>query len=245
MHSLQKVGTAVAALVAIVCATAARAGGADQFPLSTTEGLTPHNVTIRPATLAGKKGIRVAAAREIIAGTRPEELVVLDGTDFGDGVIEVEIAGDIQPDADDTARGFVGIAFRLQDDLKTYDAFYLRPRNGRDPNQLRRNHSTQYISHPDWPWARLRKEFPGVYESYVDLEMGVWTRVRIEVEGQEARLFVHGASQPTLVVHDLKSGASARGSVALWIDTGTIAHFRDLRIRFSDAAGPAARSTAR
>jgi hypothetical protein len=216
--------------LAAVIGTAALADSARHFPLSSAEGLTPLNVTIRPATLAGKKGIRIEAAREI-AATSPEELAVLDGTNFGDGVIEVEIAGDIQPGAPDTARGFVGIAFRVQEDLKTYDAFYLRPRNGRDPNQLRRNHSAQYMAHPDWPWARLRKEFPGVYESYVDLEMGVWTRVRIEVEGQEARLFVHGASQPTLVVHDLKSGASGRGSVALWIDTGTVAHFRDLRIR--------------
>ena len=230
MRSLKKSGSAFLALAALICTTAALADGARRFPLSSAEGLTPHNVSIRPATLAGKKGIRVEAGREI-AATSPEELAVLDGTNFGDGVIEVEIAGDIQPGAPDTARGFVGIAFRVQEDLKTYDAFYLRPRNGRDPNQLRRNHSTQYMAHPDWPWARLRKEFPGVYESYVDLEMGVWTRVRIEVEGQEARLFVHGASQPTLVVHDLKSGASGRGSVALWIDTGTVAHFRDLRIR--------------
>jgi hypothetical protein len=228
MRSLKKSCSAVA--LAAVIGTTALADGAQHFPLSSAEGLTPLNVTIRPATLAEKKGIRVEAAREN-AATSPEELVVLDGTNFGDGVIEVEIAGDIQPGAPDTARGFVGIAFRVHEDLKTYDAFYLRPRNGRDPNQLRRNHSTQYIAHPDWPWARLRKEFPGVYESYVDLEMGVWTRVRIEVEGQEARLFVHGASQPTLVVHDLKSGAAGRGSVALWIDTGTVAHFRDLRIR--------------
>lgn len=230
MRSQKKSCSLVVALAAVICTTAAFADGARRFPLSSAEGLTPHNVTTRPATLAGKKGIRVEAAREIAAGANPEELVVLDGTNFTDGVIEVEIAGDIQPGAPDTARGFVGIAFRLQEDLKTYDAFYLRPRNGRDPSQLRRNHSTQYIAHPEWPWSRLRKEFPGVYESYVDLEMGVWTRVRIEVEGQEARLFVHDASQPTLVVHDLKSGASARGRVALWSDTGTIAHFRDLRI---------------
>ena len=29
--------------------------------------------------------------------------------------------------ASEGARGFVGIAFRLQDDNRTYDAFYLRP----------------------------------------------------------------------------------------------------------------------
>jgi hypothetical protein len=92
-------------------------------------------------------------------------------------------------------------------------------------NQLRRNHSTQYISHPDFTWQRLRQEQPGVYESYVDLEPGAWTRVRIVVRG-EARLFVPGAEQPSLVVKDMKR-APTRGLVALWIDRGSEAFFRN------------------
>jgi len=36
--------------------------------------------------------------------------------------------------------------------------------------------------------------------------------------------------QPTLIVNDLKSGALAKGAVALWIGPGTIAHFRNLRV---------------
>jgi hypothetical protein len=219
------------------CVMQAQAGTAE-FPLATLSGLTAYNVVAAPATLTGKPGLRVAldpkievsAARDIADGINPDELVILQGTDFGDGVIEAEIAGDIRPGADDGARGFVGLAFRVQPDRKTYDAFYLRPRNGRDRDQLRRNHTTQYISHPGWTWSRLRQESPGAYESYVDAALGTWTRVRIEVEGTEARLFVHGAAQPSLVVHDLKSGAAARGAVALWLGPDTIAHFRNVRI---------------
>ena len=209
-----------------------------KFPLVSLQGLTPHNVVAAPSTLLGKPGLRVApvpatdgsAKAEVAGGGDTDELVILDGTDFGDGVIEAEIAGDIRPGADEGARGFVGIAFRVQPDRRIYDAFYLRPRNGRDREQLRRNHTTQYISQPDWTWSRLRQESPGVYESYVDAALGTWTRVRIEVEGTEARLFVHGAAQPALVVHDLKSGAAARGNVALWLGPDTIAHFRNVRI---------------
>jgi hypothetical protein len=95
---------------------------------------------------------------------------------------------------------------------------------------LRRNHATQYVSHPEWPWSRLRQESPGKYEAYVDLVPGEWTRIRIEIHGEQARLYVHGAEQPVLIVNDLKSGANAHGSIALWIDAGTIAHFRDLRL---------------
>jgi hypothetical protein len=90
---------------------------------------------------------------------------------------------------------------------------------------------TQYISHPAWTWARLRKETPGRYESYVDLAPGTWTKVRIEVRGDKARLYVHDRDQPALIVNDLKSGASARGAVALWLGAGTVAHFRNLTIK--------------
>jgi hypothetical protein len=124
----------------------------------------------------------------------------------------------------------VGLAFRVQDDRKTYDAFYLRPTNGRADDQERRNHATQYIAHPDWPWDRLRKETPSRYESYVDLVPGTWTKVKIDVRGDKARLFVHGNEQPALIVNDVKSGASAKGAVALWLGPGTIGHFRALTV---------------
>jgi hypothetical protein len=101
--------------------------------------------------------------------------------------------------------------------------------NGRAEDQLQRNHSEQYVSHPEFPWNRLRQESPGVYESYVDLVPGEWTKVRIVVSGREARLFVHGADQPCLIVKDLKLGAS-KGAGALWIGPGTEAHFADLRV---------------
>jgi hypothetical protein len=52
--------------------------------------------------------------------------------------------------------------------------------------------------------------------------------MRIEVQGNHARLFVHDATQPTLVVNDLKTGVHGRGAVALWLDVGTLAYFRNL-----------------
>jgi hypothetical protein len=177
-----------------------------------------------PETLDGRKGVRVTGS------DASETMAVVEGLEFGNGVIEAEIAGAVKPGAAEGARGFVGIAFRLQGDMKTYDAFYLRPTNGRADDQVRRNHSAQYISHPEWPWFRLRKETPEKYESYVDLVPGQWTKVRIEVNGAQARLYVHGQPQPTLVVNDVKTGPDAKGAVALWIDVGTLAHFRKLKV---------------
>jgi len=212
-----------------------------QYPLESADRLRLYNVSAQPATLAGKKGLRVTLSDEgaaLLEKMTPEQraqgdieqLVVLEGPDFSSGTIEVEIAGALAPGVVGAARGFVGVAFRLQKDMKTYDAFYLRPTNGRAEDQERRNHAAQYIAHPEWPWFRLRKETPSRYESYVDLVPGEWTKIRIEVRGDKARLFVHDQAQPTLVVNDVKSGAQASGAIALWLGPGTLAHFRNLRV---------------
>jgi hypothetical protein len=193
--------------------------------------LTLHNVAVASATLQGKSGVRVTISEAARRQQAPlEQLASVTGLEFSNGVIEVEVAGAPAPDAPEGARGFVGIAFRLQPDNRTYDAFYIRPTNGRADDQERRNHAAQYISHPEWTWSRLRKETPSKYESYVDLVPGVWTRIRIEVRGSVARLFVHDSEQPTLIVSDVKSGPAGKGAVALWIDAGTVAHFRNLRV---------------
>jgi 3-keto-disaccharide hydrolase len=228
-----------APVVASPAAPSASAPKSGRYALESTAGLRPHNVTVEPATHEGKRGVRVAISDEASRRLQQlpaneqaqfEELVVIEGTDFTNGVIEAEVAGVPGTNAGEGARGFVGIAFRLQPDLKTYDAFYIRPTNGRVDDQERRNHSAQYISHPDWTWFRLRKETPGRYEAYVDLVPDAWTPIRIEVRGTKARLFVNGQAQPTLIVNDLKTGEQGRGAIALWIDSGTIAHFRNVRV---------------
>ena len=133
------------------------------YALESTTGLRLHNVSAEPVTYAGKRGVRVTISADAKRRLQEspaalvEQLAIIEGSDFSNGVIEAEISGAPAPDAPESARGFVGIAFRLQPDMKTYDAFYLRPTNGRADDQVRRNHSTQYISHPDWPWPRLRR----------------------------------------------------------------------------------------
>ena len=201
---------------------------ADTIPLNSLAAAKSYNVKTSPVTYRGRRALRVSDAAA--ANTDQEQrLVVLPGLDFQDGIIEVDLAGDRMPGAPETARGFVGIAFRLGPDLSRYEAIYLRPLNGRAEDQLQRNHSAQYISVPEFPWQRLRSETPGKYETYVDLVPGEWTKVRVEVRGEDARLYVNGAKQPTLVVHDLKHGAST-GVIALWIGPGTVAHFANLRV---------------
>ena len=94
---------------------------------------------------------------------------------------------------------------------------------------MRRNHSTQYSSYPEFDFARLRKESPEKYESYVDLQPGVWTKYRVEIDVRKARLYVHDAEKPSLIVDDLKMDPRA-GGVALWVGPGTEGYFSNLKI---------------
>lgn len=158
------------------------------------------------------------------------KFVKLLPSDFKNGTIEVELSGKPALNAYEGARGFVGIAFRINDNNSKFECIYLRPSNSRADDQVRRNHSVQYISYPDHPWHKLRKEFPKMYESYVDLVPGEWTKVKIVVKDNKARLYVHGQSQPTLIVNDLKHGADASGNIGLWIGPGTEAHFSNLKV---------------
>jgi hypothetical protein len=222
-----------------VAAAAVLAAGANQtwgqtvtIPLDSLDKQQPFNVQTEVETYKGLKSLRVvdAAPPDAADGI---QLVVLNNTSFRDGTIEIELTGVPIENAKSTApRGFVGLAFRLDDtakDAPRYEAFYLRPTNGRVDDQVRRNHATQYISYPDFPWFQLRKDFPGKYESYADMVPGEWTKVRIVVVGNEARLYIQDAPQPALVVTDLKHGKS-QGKIALWVGTETIAHFANLRV---------------
>jgi hypothetical protein len=197
------------------------------FQLNSLSELELHHVEAGLVTYRGRNAVRLVEQEE---PTTNHTIAILSGSDFKDGVIETEIAGAPQKDAPQDMRGFVGIAFRVQPYGSHFECFFLRPTNGRASDQLRRNHSTQYISHPDFPWYRLREEAPGVYESYTDLVPGAWTPIRIVVSGIQAQLYVNGAEQPCLVVNDLKLGET-RGQIALWIGAGTEAYFSTVVVK--------------
>jgi hypothetical protein len=182
------------------------------------------NVKIDAVKYLDRKAVHVLASADLQGSA-----LVLVPHSFRNGEIEVDVAGQPASGAIAAARGFIGLAFHVAPDGGRYECFYLRPTNGRADDQLRRNHSVQYEAEPDYPWSRLRQENPGVYESYADLQPGVWTKVRIVVAGRKAHLYVNGAGQPCLIVNDLKLG-EAEGTVALWIGPGTDGYFSNLRV---------------
>ncbi len=236
-RSASRPGPRVAALLLLlathVAAANAQEGGGTLLPAGAT--LRTHGVVIDTVRYKDRRAVRV---REDAAATRAgPALALIDGALLGEGTIEAWVAGTPAPGAPEGARGFIGLAYHVQDDVAEHQAFYLRPTNGRAMDQLRRNHSTQYVAHPAWTWQRLRTESPGVFESYVDLVPGEWTRMRIVVRDTLALLYVGDAAEPVLVIPDQRSPRRT-GRVALWIGQGTDAYFTQVRITPDPARTP-------
>jgi hypothetical protein len=156
--------------------------------------------------------------------------VKVKGIDLKDGTIEVKVLSRLLKNAPASARGFIGVAFHIDSLNSKFEGIYLRPTNGRAEDQLRRNHSIQYFSHPDYDFDRLRKEANGVYESYADMDLNEWITMRIEIKGKQAKLFLNNNKQPSLIVNDLKLGDNVSGAIGLWVDGGTEGYFKDLKI---------------
>jgi hypothetical protein len=152
-------------------------------------------------------------------------LVWLDGYDFGNGVIDVDLLGRSQP----VQGSFLGVAFRVVD-AQTHDAVYFRPFNFRATDPARHSHAVQYVSHPRWTWQTLRTEHPGVYEQAIvpEPDGDRWFHARIVVERPNVSVFVNGATTPSLTVKELSDRSD--GSVGLWVGEGSGGHFANLRI---------------
>jgi len=151
-------------------------------------------------------------------------VIWIEGTDFGQGTIEVDIRG-----RDVFQQSFVGIAFHGQDD-NTYESVYLRPFNFRSDDPVRHQHAVQYMASPDYDWPRLRKEFPEEFENPVDgsLEPKGWVPLRVVVKGQTIQIYVGAVKSPTLEVRKL--GRHDRGLIGLWTGNGSDGDFANLRI---------------
>lgn len=213
-------------LILVFIVLSATAFAQKSISLQNNKQLELENVTVEEATYKGKNALKVMPTE----AQTEAKFVKLGDIDFTNGTIEVQVVGKRAESAGKNARGFVGFAFRIAEDNSAFECFYIRPTNGRANDQLRRNHSVQYISYPDFPWYKLRKETPGKYETYADLVEGEWTKLKIEVEGDKAKLYVGGVEQPTLLVNDLKLGADKKGAIGLWVGPGTDAYFANLKV---------------
>ncbi|MDI6048425.1 hypothetical protein QLS31_01125 [Flavobacterium sp. XS2P24] len=168
--------------------------------------------------------------KNIDTSTDGPTYVKLTNVAMENGTIEVKMLSRIMENSPfPAARGFIGVAYRVNQENKNFDAIYLRPSNGRADDQLRRNHTVQYFSYPENTFSRLRKEANGLYETYADIGLNEWIDVRIEFQDEKAVLYINNQKSPSFIVTKML-GTSKTGSIALWVEIGTIGYFKDLKV---------------
>ena len=195
----------------------------------TESNLVANKVAMSIEKFQGKQVVKVAkdpAVKEVDEPT----FVRIKNLDFTDGDIEVSVLSRLLPTAAPSDRGFIGVAFRINDSNTAFECIYIRPTNGRAEDQVRRNHSIQYFSYPEYKFSRLRKENPEMYESYADMGLNEWIKMKIVVQDNRAKLFLNNQQHPSLIVNDLKHGAGVSGAIGLFVDVGTEGYFKDLRV---------------
>jgi len=153
-------------------------------------------------------------------------LVWINGSDFAEGTIEIDIRG-----RDVFQQSFVGIAFHGTGN--TYESVYLRPFNFRATDAARHQHAVQYMAFPDYDWPRLRKEFPEEFENPVDasIEPTGWVPLKVVVRAKRVEIYVGNGRTPTLEARKL--GQLQRGLIGLWVGNGSDGDFANLRITHS------------
>src|SRR5688500_7655506 len=77
-------------------------------------------VSVFPANVAEKDAIRVVKDPAVKEFDEPT-FARLKGAPFKDGTIEVKVLSRLLKDAPDFARGFIGIAFRINDDNSKFE----------------------------------------------------------------------------------------------------------------------------
>jgi len=151
--------------------------------------------------------------------------------DFENGTIEVKMYSQLQnPAPYPGIAGFIGVFFRVTEDDSAFESIYLRPKVGRVINQMFRNHAVQYFSYPHAKFETLRKNYPaGSYEGAAPVALNEWIKMRIEVNGETAEMFINDMKYSSFIV-DKMLGKNKKGYVGLYVDIGTIGYFKDLKV---------------
>lgn len=196
-----------------------------------SENFIAVNTAIENIVLDEENALRVVKAQKIYEFDENTYAKVKD-FEFENGVIEVDMKSRLLPDAPDIARGFIGIAFGIDDKDSELEAFYIRPTNSvnatSDP--IRQSHGCQYFSYPKYTFAYFRENGITGYEAAIHNELDQWVHLKAVIEGDRASFYLNNEEQATLTVEHLIHGKAKPGSIGFFVDIGTEAFFKNLII---------------
>jgi hypothetical protein len=198
------------------------------------EGATLRAVAAEPAVAGGRACLKVELLDEITRTGVPfvdyidQPTFVVLPVELTTGRIEVDVLARLNAKTDFDARGFAGIAYRI-DSADRFEAVYARALNGlrADAPPPRNERALQYFAHPDWLFDRLRDEYPGEYERPADIGPDEWFTLALELDDAVATASVDGVEALTVA---RPKALARRGRVGLFVDIGTEAYFSNLRV---------------
>lgn len=153
--------------------------------------------------------------------------VKLANSKFQNGIIEVEVLSRLLEDAPDFARGFIGIAFHINNDDSKFESFYIRPTNGRIKDPIRKNRACQYFAYPNYTFDYFREHEIKDYEAPADIGLDEWIRLKVIINDIKGEFYVNGKLVLTV---DSLINDSMLGDVGIFVDTGTEGFFKNLKI---------------
>lgn len=184
-------------------------------------------------TLNGESVLRVVKKDKLMEFDE-NTYAKLVGSSFHNGTIEVKMLSRLLPDAPDFARGFIGLAFRISEDDTTFESFYVRPTNGRIDDPVRKNRGVQYFSYPKYTFDYFRNLGITDFEGPADIGLDEWISLKAVINGARGVFYLNDSKEPLLVVENMKHGADAKGAIGFFVDIGTEAFFKDLKITKTD-----------
>ena len=107
--------------------------------------------------------------------------------------------------------------------------------NGRQcDDPVRKQQGCQYFSYPTYTFAYFREHGITKYENQVDIDLNEWISLKAVIEDEKATFYLNDDPQPLLVVDQMIHDKSMRGNIGFFVDIGTEAFFKDLKITYFD-----------
>lgn len=108
---------------------------------------------------------------------------------------------------------------------------YFRPFNFQSEEQIKREHSVQYISPPKHEWKFLRTNFGGQYEAEFPRKPAPddWFGVRIKIDVD--RVYVHDTESQTELLNIERLEKQISDKIGLWAGNNSKGEFKNLKIR--------------
>lgn len=195
--------------------------------------LTKNNLTALHTTLEIlDEGIK-SVKNEKIEEDDTNSYVTINDLKMKNGIIECDMKSQLLPDCWEAARGFIGIAFRIDDQDREFEGFYIRPTNGKGcTNEFRRAHGCQYFAYPGYIWSYYREHGINDFEAPVEtIALDEWAHVKVELIDDHARFWVN--NELVLEVNKLQHTPQA-GRIGFNTHIDSQCYFKNLKVEVFD-----------